>query len=725
MKLFERLGTHRRKLVPALVVLVGLVAALIFRQQLHWWFTGEPTTSGVPADARKAEAGPFALEAALVPDPAREKGNTLRLRVEDTDSQPVKGAKVRVTYRMPAMGSMQEMRGKADVSEQAGGVYDARFDLPMGGSWMLEVTVEKGERSGEVTFNTTVGTPGLTVTGEQKSGAAAHAAMKHPGVPELPEHEFDDSELARLREAFATYEAVRTRLAHDSTEGLPVYAEAMHKALGEVARDKQKLPEPLRQTLGHAAQAAEALGKAGDAEAARAAFAGLSMNLMALAASDKRLSEGLHVFRCPMAKGFQKWFQPSSDLENPYMGENMPTCGESSEWSDRGQETSAPGAQGHDHGQAAEGDIAYYTCPMHPSVKQQSPGQCPICGMDLTPVTKQEVQTGIIFVDEIRRQRIGVRTAKVINKKMEVRIRAVGEVKVDETRLADVNLRMSGWVQRLLVNETGQRVARGQTLFALYSPELYAAQLEHLAAVRRLKEGTSEMLAGLAKASRQRLRLLGMTQAQIEALEKRGEASENVPISAPASGYVIEKNVVEGARVEAGMLVYRIADLSRIWIDAEVYESDLPHVKKGQAVTVRLPYVPDKSYQGKVDFIYPTLQNKTRTGRVRVVLKNPDLELKPDMYANVELSVELGERLTIPDSAVVYTGPRRLVFVDLGAGRLRPKAVELGVHAEGVYEVVGGLQAGDVVVTSGNFLIAAESRLRSATNYWEGSNAAE
>jgi Cu(I)/Ag(I) efflux system membrane fusion protein len=345
--------------------------------------------------------------------------------------------------------------------------------------------------------------------------------------------------------------------------------------------------------------------------------------------------------------------------------------------------------------------------------------------MDLTPVTKQEVETGTIFVDEVRRQRIGVRTAAATRQKLELRIRAVGKVQYDETRLSDVNLRMSGWVQRLAVNQTGQSVARGQTLFRLYSPELYAAQLEHLTGVRRQKESSSEMLTGLARASRQRLRLLGMTEAQIGNLEERGEAQEHVPISAPASGHVIEKRVVEGARVEAGMLVYRIADLSRVWIDAEVYESDLPHVRTGQQVNIRLPYVPDKKYEGKVDFVYPTLQSTTRTGRVRVALENPDLELKPDMYANVEFQVELGERLAIPESAVVYTGPRRLVFVDLGEGRLQPKVVKLGVHAEGVYEVTEGLEPGDVVVTSGNFLIAAESRLRSATDYWETSDGSE
>ncbi|MGB8330595.1 MAG: efflux RND transporter periplasmic adaptor subunit [Polyangiales bacterium] len=367
---------------------------------------------------------------------------------------------------------------------------------------------------------------------------------------------------------------------------------------------------------------------------------------------------------------------------------------------------------------AHDEDVAYYTCPMHTSVRQSSPGKCPICGMELTPVKKDDLSTGTIVVDEVRRQQIGVRTAAVERRDISRNIRAVGQVKVDETRLADVNLRMSGWVTRLYVEETGQQVKKGQTLFTLYSPELYSAEREHLIALRRQQEGSSAAVSELTRTSGQRLRLLGMSAAQIRELERRGQAWENVPVIAPSSGYVIDKDIVEGGRVEAGTRVYRIADLSRLWVDADVYEADLAQVRVGQTVTVELPFVPGQRFQGRVDYIYPTLNGVTRTGRVRVALDNPDLALKPDMYASVELAVDLGERLVIADSAVIYTGPRRLVFVDLGEGRLRPQEVELGVHADGYVEVTRGLQPGDVVVTSGNFLIAAESRIRSATGYW-------
>jgi len=371
---------------------------------------------------------------------------------------------------------------------------------------------------------------------------------------------------------------------------------------------------------------------------------------------------------------------------------------------------------------AHEAGVAYYTCPMHPSVQQPSPGKCPICGMELTPVTNEDLDTGTVVVDEVRRQQIGVTTAEVRRRELSRHIRAVGQVKVDETLLTDVNLRMSGWVQELYVDETGQPVKKGQTLFTLYSPELYAAEREYLTALRRTREESADALIELARASEQRLRLLGMSPSQIRQLQRRGEAWEYVPVLSPATGYVIEKDIVEGGRVEAGTRVYRIANLKRIWIDADVFESDLPQIERNQPVRVELPYVPGRTFEGRVDYIYPTIAGQTRTGRIRVALKNPDLLLKPDMYANVEIEVDLGERLAVEDSAVIYTGPRRLVFVDLGDGRLRPQEVEIGVHADGFVEVKEGLQPGDMVVTSGNFLIAAESRIRSATKYWGGSH---
>jgi Cu(I)/Ag(I) efflux system membrane fusion protein len=302
---------------------------------------------------------------------------------------------------------------------------------------------------------------------------------------------------------------------------------------------------------------------------------------------------------------------------------------------------------------------------------------------------------------------------------MTLSIQAVGAVRYDETRRHDVNLRIGGWVKKLMVAQTGPRVSAGQPLFTLYSPELYAAELEYLSTRQPGPEPLAEARSGLERAARQRLELLGLSKAQLDALAARGTAEQSVTISAPASGYVIEKAIVDGARVEAGMRVYRIADLSRVWIDAELYEADLPHVRVGQTVQVNLPHVPGAGYAARIDYVYPALDAQTRTGRARIVLDNPKLDLKPDMYADVKLEVPLGERLAIPESAVVYTGPRRLVFVDRGEGKLEPRPVQLGVHVDGHYEVLGGVAEGDQVVSAGNFLVAAESRIRSAATYWE------
>jgi len=716
MKVAQALSKHRHKLVPVLVLTVLALGTLMYRAELIAWFTGKASpTAAAPTTGTKLDVGPFAVTAGFSPDPPREKGNTLAIEVRDNEGQAVEGAEVSVRYRMPPMGSMQEMRGEAAVEALGEGRYEAKFDLPMGGSWELTIAVKKGAHTGEAVANMTVGTPGLTVSGQGASGN--ESAEPAP----LPAHAFDNATLERLRAALGAYEQVRALLAKDSIEAIDDHAKQVAAALDAAAKNAADIPQPIAAALRDGSRAASDLAKAADAEAARKPFGELSRELVALLSADPRLSEGLHIFKCPMAEGFQKWFQPSPKLENPYMGQKMLECGVRTKW----EQARAAEASGHDHAHAGGGDeISHYTCSMHPSVKQDGPGTCPICAMDLTPVTKQEVETGTIFVDEIRRQRIGVRTEAVKKRQMTLRVRAVGAVRYDESRLHDVNLRMSGGVQHLSVNETGQRVKAGQTLFTLYSPEFYAAQLEHLASVKRQAEG-GEMLAHLAQASRTRLRLLGMTAAQISALEKRGEAQENVPIPSPSSGYVVDKQVVDGARVEAGMRVYRIADLSKVWIEAEVYESDLPHVRVGQSATVELPYVQGKRFQGKVDYVYPTLEGQTRTGRARIVLDNADLELKPDMYANVSIDVDLGERLAVPDSAVVYTGPRRLVFVDQSEGKLLPKLVELGVHVDGFYEVTAGLSVGEVVVTSGNFLIAAESRIRSAARYWESSDAAQ
>ena len=374
--------------------------------------------------------------------------------------------------------------------------------------------------------------------------------------------------------------------------------------------------------------------------------------------------------------------------------------------------------------QAAGGEAtAYYSCSMHTHVRSADPGTCPICSMDLVPVTRREVETGEIVIDPMRRQTIGVRTGPVERRPLRLEVRAVGKVAYDETRLSEVSLKYPGWIGRLHVNATGQAVRRGEPLFTIYSPELHAAQGEYLAALesqrRARATGAPERADYLVAAARERLRLWDLRDVDLETIAASGRPLEQIPVVSPVSGHVIEKNVVAGAAVEAGMMLYRIAALDRVWVEAEVYESDLAAVRVGQRASVTLPNLPGKALAGKVTFLYPYLDDATRTGRVRIELPNPGLELKPAMYAEVTFEIDRGETLLVPESAVLYAGERRLVFLDLGEGRLKPQAIEVGAKSGDWVEVLGGLAEGDMVVTSGTFLVAAESRLKSATEQWQ------
>ena len=373
------------------------------------------------------------------------------------------------------------------------------------------------------------------------------------------------------------------------------------------------------------------------------------------------------------------------------------------------------GAEGG--GAGSDGDISYYTCSMHPSVHAHEPGKCPVCSMDLQPVTKADEQSGVVTIDEARQKAIGVRTDKATKAPLTVDIRAVGKLTYDETRLHDVVLKVGGYVSDLRVTATGQQVTKGQPLFQIYSPELYAAQQDYL-----LARSSREALGrgdDLVRAAETKLSLLGLTADQVATVAKDGKPIEKLSFASPASGYVIEKTIVDGAAIHAGDRVFRIAALDKVWVEADVFEADLARITKGQAATITLSYIPDKTFEGKVTFVYPYLDPNARTGRVRIELPNAGLELKPDMYANVTFHVALGERISIPTAAIIYTGPRKVVLVDLGGGRIAPREIKAGAQSGERVEVLPGLNEGEAVVTSGNFLIAAESRIRSSGTFWK------
>ncbi len=532
-----------------------------------------------------------------------------------------------------------------------------------------------------------------------------HSAADESAPQRVFSHRFSEEHLTALRGGFAATEEIRIALFQDRVDVIPAVVTRVQAGLAVL--DGVTLPEPVRATLRAAAASAKNLESADSAVSARRPYAALSRALFGLAEADPRLQEGWHAFSCPMAGDFPKWFQGHQEIENPYMGQQMLACGSASDWASQMEPTAPqPGAD----------EVAHYTCPMHPSVRQQTPGTCPICNMDLTPVTHEDLRTGDVLVDSVRRQRIGVRTTAVARRTLVRPIRAVGEVAWDESRVHDVTARVDGWVEDLRVTRAGDPVERNATLLRFYSPDLLATQRELLAAPPGGR---------LATAARERLRLWGMSSWAIRDMQRRQEPRQRIGIQSPITGVVIDKRVNEGAHVSAGALLYRIADPSRVWVLADVFEQDLPHVTVGQRVVVNVSGATGEPIGGVVDYIYPTVSAQTRTARVRVQLDNPEGRLRPGMIANLSFDVDLGEHLAVPTDAVVYTGRRRLVFVDRGEGRLRPVEVTVGARTTDWISVESGLTEGDVVVSSGVFLLAAESRIRSATDYWEANDEAQ
>jgi Cu(I)/Ag(I) efflux system membrane fusion protein len=336
--------------------------------------------------------------------------------------------------------------------------------------------------------------------------------------------------------------------------------------------------------------------------------------------------------------------------------------------------------------------------------------------MDLVPVTFDEVSSKTITIDNRRRQMIGVETERVFVRDLRKDIRAVGHVTYDERRLSKVTLKFDAWVGELFANYVGAQVNKGEVLFMVYSPELLAAQQEYLETLKRLARRGSE--DSLVKAARQRLKLWDMSSWEIKELEKRGRPNEYVAIYAATSGTVVAKNIEQGSAVKMGETLFRIADLSQVWVEAEVYEADLELIREGMAATITLPYLPSQTYEATVDYIYPYLEADSRTARIRLNLENTDGALKPDMYAEVKLVADFGHRLVVPEEAVMIAGESRVVFVDLGEGKLKPVKIKTGRRGQGFIEVIDGLKPGDTVITSGNFLIAAETKLKAGIDQW-------
>ena len=426
---------------------------------------------------------------------------------------------------------------------------------------------------------------------------------------------------------------------------------------------------------------------------------------------------------------------------------------------------------GHDEADHAadragsETEKVQYTCSMHPFIIRDEPGLCPICGMELTPlrpaaagqqaggrkirhwvspmdptyvrdepgqdhmghdlvpVYEDDSAYGQIAIDPVTIQNMGVRTAVVEQRNLARTIRTVGIVTYEEPRQYSVNSKIEGWIERLHINETGQSVRKGQALMEIYSPELVAAQQEYLLAVAnrdRLGQApVPEIATGaerLLEATRTRLRYWDITEEQIKDLAQRGAIRKTLTLYSPYSGVVTAKPVLEGMRIMAGMELLQISDLSRVWINADIYEFEMPWVRTGLRAMVDLPAAGRPGLSGTITHIYPYLDGDTRTVRARIEFANPGLLLKPGMFANVSIAAEtVSNAMAVPIGAVLHSGKQQTVFVALAGGRFEPRPVTTGVRDDlGFIQVLTGLRPGEQVVTSAQFLFDSESRLQEA-----------
>jgi multidrug efflux pump subunit AcrA (membrane-fusion protein) len=374
-----------------------------------------------------------------------------------------------------------------------------------------------------------------------------------------------------------------------------------------------------------------------------------------------------------------------------------------------------------------------YTCGMHPQIIQDHPGNCPICGMKLTAIhkgagadnTASPANPSAIAVDAATRQNMNLRTAAVTSGPLRKIIRTVGTIDYNETALAEVTTKFKGWIEKLDVDATGQLVHRGDPMFEIYSPELYSAEAEYLLALNAGPTNDPGSIE-LRETAANKLKFFDVTAAQLADLTKNGAAFKTMPVAAPISGFVIEKDVVQGQMVDSGMKLYRIADLAVVWVLAEIYEQDLSFVQLGQEAVVKVASLPDREFRGRVTYVYPTVDEKTRTARVRLEFENPGYFLKPGMFVSAEIQAEMaGSAVLVPDSAVLRSGAKNTVFVALEEGKFEPRDVVLGVEAQdGLIQVLSGLSAGERIVTSGQFLLDSESQLNEAIEKMRGATPA-
>jgi Cu(I)/Ag(I) efflux system membrane fusion protein/cobalt-zinc-cadmium efflux system membrane fusion protein len=366
--------------------------------------------------------------------------------------------------------------------------------------------------------------------------------------------------------------------------------------------------------------------------------------------------------------------------------------------------------------------IAFYRSPMDPSFISKKPGKDGM-GMDLVPVYAGDpaANLDIIKVNGATIQKMGIRVETIKVGKLTRIVRALGQIEFDEPKVSKINMKFNGWIEELWVNETGQFINKGDPLFSVYSPELVASEEEYLSILK--KKMTGPHSKHLLKSSKQKLIQFDVPKSFIKNIEKTGKVSRTTIVRAPRSGYVVHKSAFVGTEFKKGANLFTLANLDALWIIADVFERDAPWVKKGQTASIEMDYMPGSLKEAKVDYIYPVLNRKNRTIKIRLILPNPNVILKPGMFATVRIhSKPVEDSVLVPTEAVIHSGERNIAFIYKGDGLFEPRELKLGVKGDQKYQVLTGLESGDKVVTSGQFLLDSESRLKEAVKKMLGSN---
>lgn len=381
----------------------------------------------------------------------------------------------------------------------------------------------------------------------------------------------------------------------------------------------------------------------------------------------------------------------------------------------------------------AKKDIYY--CPMHKDYVSDKPGNCPICEMKLVKKgseqqtiqqvnqenTSQTTSTGgNVFISPERQQMLGVHSVPAETKILNRQIRTLGKIAYDETRITHLHTKFNGWIEKVYADFVGEPVKKGEPLFTIYSPELVSTQEEYLLALRSQQklgnspyDWISKGSNTLADSARERLKLWGITDAEIDQVEKTGKAQRTLTIYSPTNGVVTQRAAYHhGTYITPEMDLYTIVDISTVWLIADVYEKDLPFIKTGQQVSIEFPYNKEQNIDSRIEFFYPYLDPASRTGQIRIQLKNPDNQLRPDQFVNVFIKTESQKHLVVPTDTVLNTGEQQYVFVDLGNGYFDPREVQTGIQTPEGIAIEEGLKEGERVVTSANFLLDSEARLR-------------